>query len=313
MSNLINLCKKILVYSYPVIVLIGIITNSLSFIIFSRKRFQNTIFSTYFRCFIVFQTLSLIFLPINKMFELNLNIYFDSNVSNFICKLRYFYGYFNIANAAWFLVIISIDRWISISNPTKFMFRKKIRFQMATCLSIILFNVCLLTPTWFYYIKQTTTFNNNNNDTNINLFCSSHSVWIDFIEMFHQVLIPFVLMILFTFLTATYVFKSRKIMHNSSSNNKTSSNNNDRKFAISSITINILFLIFNFPHFLLYMLKEYSDLFDNSIESFKLIESFSYFLLYINLISTFFINQIVNTMFKTELKIVIQIMKKILS
>ena len=61
------------------------------------------------------------------------------------------------------------------------------------------------------------------------------------------------------------------------------------------------------------MLKEYSDLFDNSIESFKLIESFSYFLLYINLISTFFINQIVNTMFKTELKIVIQIMKKILS
>ena len=290
--SLLLLMKKFVVYSFPAITFIGLIINPLSFIIFSRKRFKNATFSTYFRCFILFQTFSLI-LPINKMFEFNFKIYLDS-MSNFICKLKYFYGYFNIANAAWFLVVISIDRYLSITYPVKFLWRKKRLFQILTCLFIIGFNVCLLTPTWLYYIKEI----NEPNDTNVySLFCSSHVVWVDTVEILHQVLIPFLLMILFTCLTSRFVFKSRKITNN------TKTIKNDLKFTISSISINILFLIFNFPHFLLYMIKEYSSLFDDSINLFKILQSFSYFLLYLNLISTFFINYVVNSIFKKEFRI----------
>ena len=291
MERVILWMKTVIVFTFPAITFIGLIINPISFIIFSRKRFKNATFSTYYRCFILFQTFSLI-LPINKMFEFNFKIYFDS-MSDLMCKLKYFYGYFNIANAAWFLVVISIDRFLSITYPVKFLWRKKEWFQILTCLIILGFNVCLLSPTWLYYIKES----NEPNDTNVNLFCSSHVVWIDTVEILHQVLIPFIFMILFTVLTASYVFKSRKLTNN------TKTIKNDLKFTVLSISINILFLLFNFPHFFLYMIKEYSHLFDeNSINLFQLLQSLAYFLLYVNLVSTFFINYAVNSMFKKDLK-----------
>ena len=122
------LIKEIIVYSFPVITLIGLITNTTSFVIFSRKKFQNTIFSTYFRFFITFQNLNLI-LPINKILEFNFNIYF-SRISNFTCKLRIAFLYVNFAIAAWFLVIISIDRFLAISLPAKFISRLLFCFIM---------------------------------------------------------------------------------------------------------------------------------------------------------------------------------------
>ena len=294
MERVILWMKTVIVFTFPAITFIGLIINPISFIIFSRKRFKNATFSTYYRCFILFQTFSLI-LPINKMFELNFKIYFDS-MSDLMCKLKYFYGYFNIANAAWFLVVISIDRFLSITYPVGFLCRKKKWFQFLTFCFIINFNITFLTPTWFYYIKKTS---QTINDTNIINYCISHAVWVDFLELFHQVLIPFMLMILFTVSTASYVFKSRKLTNN------TKTIKNDLKFTVLSISFNILFLLFNFPHFLLYMMKEYSHLFDeDSINLFELLQSFAYFLLYLNLISTFFINYFINSMFRKEIRII---------
>ena len=150
------LVKTIIVYSYPVISLIGLIANSLSFVIFSRKRFQNTIFSTYFRFYLVYETINLI-LPINKMFELNFGLYFSS-LSNIFCKLRQVIGYSGYAIAAWFLVVVSLDRFLSIAFPSKFLFRKKHQFQILTSCFIIGFNYCLYIPFWFYYLKESKIF-----------------------------------------------------------------------------------------------------------------------------------------------------------
>lgn len=290
--------KTLIVYTFPAITLIGLVTNSISFAIFSRKRFKNTIFSTYLRCFIICQSINLI-LPINKMFELNLDTHFGM-ISNFFCKLRYFYAGFNFSNAAWILVVISIDRFLSIAYPVKFQYRKKTSFQLSICFSVILLNICLSTPAWFYHIAKRTTTSKISNDTSVS--CAPYSLWVDIFEILHQIMIPFVLMFLFTFMMVKYVFKSRiKTTNFSTSSSNTSSN--DRKFAISSTTINIMFLLFNFPHFVMYFFKQYSNLYQNSLELFSLLEAFTYFLLYVNLITTFFINYIVNSMFKSEFEI----------
>jgi hypothetical protein len=132
--------KKIIVYSFQAITFIGLITNTILFVLFSRKRFQNTIIKTYLRMFIVFQTLNLI-LPRIKIFELNLNKYF-------ICSLRFFYKNFHFSNAAWLLVVISIHRYLSISYPKQFLFRKKHLFQTILCCFIFVFK------SWFYYLKD---------------------------------------------------------------------------------------------------------------------------------------------------------------
>ena len=90
MSALI-LIRTIIAYSYPLITVIGLITNSITFVIFSRKKFKNTIFSTYFCFLLVFQTLNLI-TPLNKLLEWNFDFYF-SRLSNFTCKLRFWFAY----------------------------------------------------------------------------------------------------------------------------------------------------------------------------------------------------------------------------
>ena len=307
MSALI-LIKTIIAYSFPFITLIGLITNSLSFVIFSRKRFQNTIFATYWRFFIVFQSLNLLVLPINKMLEFNFNIYF-SRISTFCCKIRNVYPNYNILTFSWILVFISFDRYLSISYPSKFLFRKKSMFQIKICICLIIFNLVYITPTWFYYLKETnSTQIIFNQTTNIMRRCSSPGLWLETFELFQLNLIPFFFMIFFTLLTLKNLFNSRRkinqstMISSSSSSSSTKQINNDRKFAITSIAINFLFLILNFPFLFLLIINEYTKLFVNLNHILTFLQTVSIFFLYINFTSTFFIHYFANSMFKTELK-----------
>jgi hypothetical protein len=295
MSSLISL-RTIIVYTLPVITLIGLFINSLSFMIFSRKRFNKTIFSTYMRCFILIQTLNLI-LPINRFLELNLNLYF-SRISNFCCKLRNVFSHLFLANSAWLLAVISFDRYLSVSYPNRYLFRKKVKFQVITCFCVIAFNFSTLSPTWLYYLNET----NITNQSMIPSTCVSPSNWLDTLELFQLSINPFFFMILFTFLTIKNVFKSRNKI-NQKTNGQSTSKQNDRKFVISSIAINICFLILNFPHFFLKIIKEYTKLFNNSKDLLALLQAIFLFLLYINLISTFLVQYLVNSIFKSEFEI----------
>ena len=287
------LLRIIIVYSFPVISFIGFITNIISFVIFSRKRFENTIFSTYFRFYLVFEIINPIF-PINKMFELNFEMYFGL-ISDFCCKLRRFFSNYNASNTPWFLVIISLDRFLSITYPTRFLLRKKPIFQILISFFIIGINFVLYTPFWFYHLRQN--IKNKTNQTSIISYeCFSPITWLKFINLVQEFVIPFCLMSLFTFLTIRTVFNSRK----SSSNNSSVAKSKDMKFAISSITINILFLLSNLPYLIVIVLKDYSNLFANQADLYNLCYSLSFLFFYFNLTITFFANYISNSMFKKE-------------
>jgi hypothetical protein len=288
------LLRTIIVYSFPVITLIGLITNFISFVIFSRKRFNNTIFSTYFRFSLIFETFNLI-LPINKMFESNFGMYF-SLISNFCCTFRKFYAYSNYSIAAWLLAVISLDRYLSISYPAKFLYRKKFIFQKLTCCFIIGYNYCFYIPYWFFTIKEIKT--NRTNQTLITYKCLPPGLWTELLNLVQECLIPFSLMFLFTVLTIRTVFKSRKAL---SSNNSTSTVKlRDIKFAISSIAISILFLSLSTPYFILLLIGDYSNIFAGQANLFELLYSLSYFLFFLNLSLMFFINYFSNSMFKKE-------------
>jgi hypothetical protein len=110
--NLLNDISKGVVYTFPVITLYGLIANALAFVIFSRKKFHQTSFSTYYRCLIINDTFSLL-LPINKFLESNLSINFFY-ISDLTCKLRVYYAYFMPPMSAWITVLIGVDRMLSI-------------------------------------------------------------------------------------------------------------------------------------------------------------------------------------------------------
>ena len=292
------LLKTIIIYSLPAITLIGLITNSMSLIIFSRKRFRGTIFSTYFRIHLSIETINLIF-PINKMFELNLGMYFTL-ISTFCCKIRKFFANYNYAVAPSILVIISIDRFLSIAYPSKFLMRKKSLFQIFICFLVIGVNFCLYTPFWLFDLNEINQ-TNQENQTLITYKCISPGQWIDFINILQEFFIPFTLTLLFTLLTIRTVFKSRA----ASSNNSSITKSKDIKFALSSITINILFLLFCSPYFILVLINDYSSLFKNRTDLFKMLEALSYFFFYFNSTIGLFANYFSNSIFKKELQLLV--------
>ena len=154
--------KIIIVYLYPLVVMLNMASNFVSFVIFSRKRFENTVFVIYIRCFVLFQTLNLIIMPINKLLEFNFDVYF-SQISNLACKFRYYYGNVNYSICSWLLVVVSFDRYLSISYPKRFIYRQKRFFQIIVCFVTIGFNACFYTSSFFYYLKET--LNETNNQT----------------------------------------------------------------------------------------------------------------------------------------------------
>jgi hypothetical protein len=201
MSALITL-KTIIVYSFPCLALMGLITNLLLLIIFSRKTFQNTIFSTYFRVYLLIDTFNLIF-PINTMFEFNLSMYFYL-ISDICCKLRRFFPSWTNAISPWLLVIISFDRYLSVAHPSKFTYRKKYIFQILTSCFVIGFNFCMFTPLWSFYLKENTI--NKTNQTVITYECVSTLYWIKFISLIQLRAIPFSLMFWFSLLTPVKIW-----------------------------------------------------------------------------------------------------------
>ena len=243
-------------YSFSAITLIGLIINPLTIFIFSRKNLRNVSFSIYFRLFVLFQSLNLI-MPLNRMLEVNLNIFLKNSI-NFLCKLRYFYAFANYSIAAWFLVIISIDQFMSISFSKKFTFRNKTKFQLCLSSFIIIFNLFFYSPIWFYFsIHKTEKFINNikSNESNQTIIirnnCESKDIWFPWYNLFQSVVIPFILMALFTILSIRTVFKSRR----KAKTNKTSK---DIRFAITSIVNILIFLLMNLPLKLYVLINDYT-------------------------------------------------------
>ena len=122
------------------IIFTSTLSNIFAFIIFSRKKFHNTIFSTYFRALLLFDQFSYLI-----RIEILLNIigwYNFRSISIHSCKIIALLAYFSSSNSPWILVLISIDRMLSIVWPNRFLIRKIVKYQVYGCITVFLINVC---------------------------------------------------------------------------------------------------------------------------------------------------------------------------
>jgi hypothetical protein len=302
--NELLLVKTIIVYIYPVLSLIGLTTNTLSFIIFSRKRFKNTIFATYFRFLIIFDIFSLTFLPINRLFELNFNI-FLKDLNNEFCKIRYYAFYVLYPISGWILTVVSLDRCLKVTFiSNKFLTQiSKSSFQIVMCLVVLTFNIVYYVPNLFFYIKiQNSTIGLSINQTNIlTKKCTNPGIpamWLDVANYFFT---PFLLMVLFNSLTIISLIKSRYRLNDKSISKK------DLRFVITTIFLNLFFLVENFPNCLYSIMNYYNQEFMNNKNLNIFVMSICYVIFYSHSASVFFVQITFNSMFKDEFKILFKI------
>ena len=224
-------------------------------------------------------------------------------MSNFICKTRYYFSYVSFSIPALLLVLISIDRFFSIARPDKFLFKNRIRFQLIICLIIIIFNICIYLPVFWFHLEKSEIFNNQTNRTEFTFSCEDIGFWFYLMDLFQSSLIPFTVMILTSIFTIKKVFDTRKLI-NDKNNNSNKNKLRDIKFAKISISTNIVFLAYGLPYFIYTLITDYTSLFNNlDADVIMIIHSISFLCFYIQFIDIFFINIFVNSLFKNEFKI----------
>ncbi len=292
------------------VTLLGLIGNIISFIIFSCRRFENTIFSTYFRFVIIADSMSLL-TSINKSLEY-FTIYLVKE-SDFCCKFLWYSNYVLFQLSSWTMVFISIDRYLSIAMPNKFPFRKSKNIQMFICLAISIFHMIFYSPIlWSFHLLKTISYDNETNLTSKHSECDfDRSVRLDLMDIFDGSVVPFSLMILFTSLMLRTLFNTRKktrtnhrtnTLSCSNTKSKTSSSKQkDVRFAMISVILNIIFFALTFPFYLFDLLTNFVEI-ESQFADF--IFSILFFFIYINYGLLFYINIFVNKMFSDEFSVV---------
>jgi hypothetical protein len=279
----------ILLDLYITVCAISIVGNILALIIFSRKTFQNTIFSTYFRFLTIFDILTILN-GIDDLITLSgVGTYWTTSILT--CKMAYLINYSMPSISSWILSLISIDRFLSIVKPVKYSFRKTVKFQLTACLIAVFFNFLFCIPiTIFANINYQHT-----NETNIK--CANHNEGIELINVIIGVVIPFSLMLISNIMIIKTIFKSRK---NSISTTNALTNNlllKDIKFSITSICLNVSFFLLNFPLSIYLVLKLVIEIEINADKNITITLSIFYYLHYGSL---FYVSILINSTFRNE-------------
>jgi hypothetical protein len=294
MENL-KLAQTIFLSFFPLVFLIGLFGNIVSLLIYSKKRFQNTFFNVYFRFLNIVYLCSLSYIIIDF-----LNYQFGSNletISVYSCKIVYYYFYILAPNGSWILVVVSLNSMLSVLYPTKFKsFRTNKRIQLAICIFLLVFNI-------FYYIEvpvlqkfiQEESFDKETNLTHMDSNCESNNI-IYWMDLANSTCVPSILMILFTTMTLTHLFKSRfKI------------SKRDIKFALFCILLNISFLMFNLPIILYGLFNNYLIMDEELSNLLYVVTVLPY---YVKFTDVFYISLIVNISFRKEFIKILKFIKK---
>ena len=282
---------SILYYSYIIIDFFGVTGNLLSLAIFSRPKFKATIFNTFFR-FMCLNNLLVLF----SKFEWFCEVIGILNIRNnyvFVCKLYYYTIYFSPPVTSWSLVFISFDRMISICFPARYLFRKKPKNQIKMCVLILILNIIFYSPQLF--AKINIYFDTLTNITLHRCEYFNPNGLFDLIDIFYSTIITFVLMSISVSFSLRSIYKSRR----NASLNSSMTKLKDIKFAITSIALNLIFVFLNSPISIFYILAFFNSI-DFDDEIYKFMDTFLNILFYSNYASLFYINLIVNSLFRSE-------------
>jgi len=206
--------------------------------------------------------------------------------SSIACKAWNSFSYGLDALSPWSLVYISVEKYISIAFPSKRYIFKRKNTQIIFIIVLILFNI-------IYHINVPFSYDIIVVDNNT--YCGFvNDEWqsvISFMDLANCALIPFLLMLFFSILLIRAIFKSRRRIHLNNSAREKKRLKKDIKFAISSLLMNLLFVILHLPFSSVIFLTFY--------DNYDLFNIF-YYIYYISYGINFYIIFFTNSLFRTE-------------
>lgn len=215
-----------------------------------------------------------------------------TKISDLLCKgFYYFTGAISIVSPM-ILIYISFDRYLSLKYLNKIDYLRRNSIQLGYILGVILANASyyLILPFSFSIHNMTI---DNSNVTICNFNSKYDQIIIMNMDLGFRVMFPFVLMIITSALLINKVVMSgRRVLANNSSN-ENKRIKRDIKFAISSISLNFVYIILNLPISLALIFVE-------SLQNNLFL--FLYYIYFSRSAINFYLLFLTNSLFRTEFK-----------
>jgi hypothetical protein len=287
------------------LILIGLIGQLLSFLVFSRKKFTKCSISVYFRalaiadCFTVYRFVYDIF---SYFYDIKI-----STQSNFMCKMSYFIVTGLSPISVWILAAFSIDKMIhALGKSKKFAFIEKKSFQYATVLVIV--SVHCFIYSYLPIMIQLKQVTRSNGNTSVICFLPNipHYKYISGLILVEANVVPFGLMMLTTLVIVKCLIQSRTKLERSQRRSLQERRRKDAKFAVNSVILNVCSVIFQMPIALSFLVLP-----NPGNKKFSLIFTIIIFLFYLSYSIRFFVHCTFNRVFRQEFLLMLRVKKQL--
>ena len=267
----------------PIIIVLGQFGNLFGLLVMSKKKLKKIGPQITYIAIFTFDWISfiLIFQPY-LLYSFNMNVTLFSSLA---CKSYWYFTYAFATISPMLNVYISIERFISLAYPSKKHILLKDKIQLAYIITLTLFNLGLYMPIGVYFDLV-----DESNQTVCNFVDEYWLVTYGYLDLINRVIVPSLLMIIFSLLIIKTIFESRnRVSNNSQVNNQTFKK--DVRFALLSILLNIFYILFSLPVSILYLFSNYW------LNPLYVFFSFVYYLAYS---ANFYLIFSVNSLFRQE-------------
>jgi len=252
-------------YFAPIIGLLGLVGNLFGVLVISKKKLVKIGPQIVYTALFIFDLINLILI-----FQPYLLFGFNNNViasSSLTCKSYWYVNYVLGPISPMLNVYISIERYISIFDPKNKYFLLKNQIQFIFIIGLTVFNMLLYAPIGIFLDLVIL--------ENQTVCYFIHVYWNDtygYIDLINRVIIPFILMIIFSILIIQTIFKTRTRI--SSSNRAQRTFQKDVRFSLIIILLNISYIIFSLPLSVILLFPNFW------LSSFYIFFTFVYYMVY---------------------------------
>ena len=227
-----NINHQFTLISSIVLTVVGFIGNSITIMIVARPEMRNISMFRYLLASMVNDCLVLMTMWLFNFPE----IFINDSIS---CKWNTYLEYLNFNYSGWIVVVSLADRFITVKYPNKFLFRNQFKFQALVLLLIFFILVMLNIPFYAFYdyysSSNKTICRTNERETEFYVQLSSALI---------GVIMPFFLMIIFSFLIGRCLLKKSRNIQNRKDFKK------EIRLIKLMLSISAFFLICNLPFFI---------------------------------------------------------------
>jgi hypothetical protein len=270
---------------------LGLVGNSLSFLVFSRKAFAKQSIGVYCRA-VSFWNLFLLLQFDIDIANLSSNQYFHNQI-RILCKFNVYFNTGLSPISVWVLLAFSVDKMINVLNTNSLGFIKKLNFQLAVIFGCAFGNALIyVCVPILLELKETSAGN-----VTTTLCVATNMPYYNLmgaIRLVEANVIPFFLMMVTTVVTLRCLVKSRKNLEKIANRDDKKRRQKDAKFALNSVILNISTIILQVPLVFVYIVP-ISDL-----ATFQIVNAVCFFLFTVNYSNSFFIFILSNSIFRKE-------------